>query len=118
MEEKNNGQSGSGWLENGLLSVPKPSFLASRQDSDVSAPWLDKGSIGRPKVERTGFVRLWEDEDRERKDRSVEGYGLDSDKNDGLLDKNLISGPRPARPVSAEPLGRLSGLGMGMGYLK
>lgn len=30
----------------------------------------------------------------------------------------LISGPRPVRPASAEPLGRLSGMGMGMGYLR
>ncbi|OAG00099.1 uncharacterized protein CC84DRAFT_1209774 [Paraphaeosphaeria sporulosa] len=29
-----------------------------------------------------------------------------------------ISGPRPVRPRSAEPLGRLSGMGMGMGYLR
>lgn len=29
-----------------------------------------------------------------------------------------ISRPRPVRPASAEPLGRLSGMGMGMGYLK
>lgn len=34
------------------------------------------------------------------------------------VDKGTISLPRPVRPESAEPLGRLSGLGMGMGYLK
>ncbi|KAF9729545.1 hypothetical protein PMIN06_009711 [Paraphaeosphaeria minitans] len=30
----------------------------------------------------------------------------------------VISGPRPVRPRSAEPLGRLSGMGMGLGYLR
>ena len=29
-----------------------------------------------------------------------------------------ISRPMPARPQSALPLGRLSGMGLGMGYLK
>ncbi|KAF2009485.1 hypothetical protein BU24DRAFT_473646 [Aaosphaeria arxii CBS 175.79] len=56
------------WLENGLLSVPKPKFMREEKDDDV-APWV-------------------------------------------------IGVPRPARPISAEPLGRLSGMGMGMGYLK
>jgi hypothetical protein len=62
------------WLENGLLSVPKPAFL--RDDGskeDTTAPWVQKEDI---------------------------------------------SEPRPGRPASAEPLGRLSGMGMGMGYLK
>ena len=63
------------WLENGLLSVPKPGFLREErgEKDDTTAPWVGKGDI---------------------------------------------SGPRPGRPVSAEPLGRLSGMGMGMGYLK
>lgn len=34
------------------------------------------------------------------------------------VEKGEISEPRPVRPVSAEPLGRLSGMGLGMGYLK
>ncbi|PSN74525.1 hypothetical protein BS50DRAFT_627835 [Corynespora cassiicola Philippines] len=33
------------------------------------------------------------------------------------VNKAWISEPRPGRPASAEPLGRLSGMGMGMGYL-
>ncbi|KAF2193928.1 hypothetical protein K469DRAFT_709409 [Zopfia rhizophila CBS 207.26] len=63
------------WLENGLLSVPKPSApWVKKTDEPVSppAPWVDKGTI---------------------------------------------SAPRPGRPTSAEPLGRLSGMGLGMGYL-
>jgi hypothetical protein len=62
------------WLENGLLSVPKPLFM-------------------REERERV--------EDREK-----------------WVPRGAISAPRPNRPASAEPLGRLSGMGMGMGYLK
>ena len=97
------------------MSAPKPSYLA-RQETGASAPWVDKGTIGRPKINGEGFVRLWGDD--YEKDRSS-GRGMSPIKERGdSFDRNLISAPRPARPTSAEPLGRLSGLGMGMGYLK
>lgn len=67
------------WLENGLLSVPRPAFVREERERasgvDEGAPWVQ-------------------------------------------VDKGTISAPRPGRPASAEPLGRLSGMGLGMGYLK
>ncbi|KAF2648184.1 hypothetical protein K491DRAFT_722781 [Lophiostoma macrostomum CBS 122681] len=77
---------------------------------------LDKSRISRPKtayvengllgVPRPLFAR--EERERERGALDVAPW----------LDKGTISAPRPGRPVSAEPLGRLSGMGLGMGYLK
>ncbi|KAF2117112.1 hypothetical protein BDV96DRAFT_19203 [Lophiotrema nucula] len=69
------GKPKAAWLENGLLSVPKPGFMRDRErvSADDAAPWVDKG---------------------------------------------IISAPRPGRPRSAEPLGRLSGMGLGMGYMR
>lgn len=76
--------------------------------------YLDKGSISRPKpaylengllsVPKPGFVR--------------DNQMTASDDAAPWLDKRTIGPPRPGRPRSAEPLGRLSGMGMGMGYLK
>ncbi|KAF2260675.1 hypothetical protein CC78DRAFT_571074 [Lojkania enalia] len=87
----------------------------SGKDADekqFEAGWLDKGSISKPRtawlengllsVPKPGFLR-------ERKD--VDDVAP-------WVDKGMISDPRPARPRSAEPLGRLSGMGLGMGYLK
>ncbi|KAF2729553.1 hypothetical protein EJ04DRAFT_580566 [Polyplosphaeria fusca] len=80
----------------------------------VEAGWLDKGTISRPKpaylengllsVPKPGFVK-----EREKKTE---------DDTAPWVDKGTISAPRPGRPRSAEPLGRLSGMGLGMGYLK
>lgn len=75
--------------------------------------WLDKGTIGRPKAEwvENGFLSVpkaafvGRDEFEERAPW-VDGF------------KGSIGRPRPSRPRSAEPLGRLSGMGLGMGYLK
>lgn len=101
-----------------------PSPAASRRDSVATLTgdfrekqteaWLDKGTISRPKpaawrengllgVPRPAFLRS-------EKERTEEG--------ERWVDKGTISAPRPGRPASAEPLGRLSGMGMGMGYLK
>lgn len=76
---------------------------------------MNKGAISRPKnawlengflsVPRPGFVR--EEVERER------GRGMGDERAPWVIGE-----PRPLRPVSAEPLGRLSGMGMGMGYLK
>ncbi|KAF1999232.1 hypothetical protein P154DRAFT_535691 [Amniculicola lignicola CBS 123094] len=102
-----------------------PSRSRSRQDSydrrdevaeyEKGEGWLDKGSIGKPQaawlengflsVPKPGFLRG----EREREE---------DDTRAPWVDKDWISGPRPGRPVSAEPLGRLSGMGMGMGYLR
>ena len=75
---------------------------------------VDKEAIGRPKpswvengflsVPKPGFLK--EKEVDEEDDRAP------------WVDKETISKPRPGRPRSAEPLGRLSGMGLGMGYLK
>jgi hypothetical protein len=75
--------------------------------------WLDKGTISKPKaawlengllgVPRPSFMTS--DKDKTEADEK-------------WASKSDISGPRPGRPASAEPLGRLSGMGMGMGYLK
>ena len=102
------------WQENGLLAAPKPSFL-SRQETSTAAPWVDKGSIGRPKPGGDGFIRLWDNE-KDSLEKRVQT--ADRERGEVPFDRNIISAPRPARPASAEPLGRLSGLGMGMGYLK
>jgi hypothetical protein len=82
---------------------------------------VDKARISRPKTaylengngNGNGFLGvprpLFAREGREREEeRDVAPW----------LDKGWISAPRPGRPVSAEPLGRLSGMGLGMGYLK
>ncbi|KAF2743609.1 hypothetical protein M011DRAFT_480554 [Sporormia fimetaria CBS 119925] len=79
---------------------------------------ISKGNISRPKnlwagedgmlgVPKAGFLHYerW-GKGEEIGEGRVRGY------------KVVISGPRPGRPVSAEPLGRLSGMGLGMGYLK
>jgi hypothetical protein len=84
-----------------------------REKRGESPGRLDKGLIGRPKaaflehgllgVPKPAFMR------EERVRGAVE---------ERWVGKETISGPRPGRPASAEPLGRLSGMGMGMGYLK
>ncbi|KAF1948642.1 hypothetical protein CC80DRAFT_556138 [Byssothecium circinans] len=79
---------------------------------------LDKGMISRPKaayhdsngmlgVPRPAFAM----EEREMVEDGEKWVVK-------AVSKDDISAPRPGRPVSAEPLGRLSGMGMGMGYLK
>lgn len=110
-----------------IFGSPAPSRAASRSSSRRSTAsltgemrekqvegWLDKGIISRPRphawsengllsVPRPLFVR-------EEREKAEEG--------ERWVDKGTISAPRPARPASAEPLGRLSGMGSGMGYLK
>jgi hypothetical protein len=86
-----------------------PSRRGSHASNDSKASWLVKGSIGRPKpawmengllsVPKPGFLD-------ERGDDSREPAPWN------------ISRPKPSRPRSAEPLGRLSGMGLGMGYLR
>ncbi|ORX96647.1 hypothetical protein BCR34DRAFT_607567 [Clohesyomyces aquaticus] len=84
------------------------------QGKKLEAGWLDKSIIGRPKpawlengflsVPKPGFLK----EESKRVDEDSAPW----------VDKETISKPRPARPRSAEPLGRMSGMGLGMGYLK
>ncbi|KAF2680744.1 hypothetical protein K458DRAFT_406912 [Lentithecium fluviatile CBS 122367] len=92
----------------------RASLTGDGREKHVEAPgWLDKGMISRPKaawlengmlsVPKPAFAR----EERERVEEGERWVG-----------KGAISAPRPGRPASAEPLGRLSGMGMGMGYLK
>lgn len=86
------------------------------KEKEVEAGWLDKGTISRPKnayqengllsVPKPGFLR----DEKDEKEGDVEKAPW--------VDKGTISLPRPARPASAEPLGPLSGMGLGMGYLK
>jgi hypothetical protein len=86
-----------------------PSRRGSHTSNESKASWLVKGSIGRPKpawvengrlgVPKPGFV-----DDRGNEDRESAPWN--------------ISRPKPSRPRSAEPLGRLSGMGLGMGYLR
>lgn len=104
-------------LRRRMFSSPLPASRSSGRalTGDSSRKeWLRKDSIGRPEPATWGrgqmlsvpvapFVKSEKEsvEDGER-----------------WIDKGLISEPRPARPRSAEPLGRLSGMGMGMGYLR
>ena len=94
-------------------SSSRASLTGDGREKGVEAGWLDKRTISRPKaawleggllsVPKPAFMR----EEKE----TVE--------NDGKwIHKGAIGAPRPRRPASAEPLGRLSGMGMGMGYLK
>ncbi|KAF2794328.1 hypothetical protein K505DRAFT_337049 [Melanomma pulvis-pyrius CBS 109.77] len=93
-----------------------PSRRGSNDSNDSKQSWLDKGTIGRPKpawlengllsVPKPGFLR---------QERVEEGEG---DERAPWVDKRVIGKPTPGRPRSAEPLGRLSGMGLGMGYLK
>jgi hypothetical protein len=90
----------------------------SGRGSGGAGGWLDKGSISRPKkaflengllaVPKPGYLAD-ERRERERATDTVAPWGFG---------KEDISAPRPGRPRSAEPLGRLSGMGLGMGYLK
>ncbi|KAF2641138.1 hypothetical protein P280DRAFT_303660 [Massarina eburnea CBS 473.64] len=82
--------------------------------------WLDKGTISQPKAafhDKNGLVGVPQPAfvmDEKEKETVAQGEG----RRVGKVTKDDISAPRPNRPVSAEPLGRLSGMGMGMGYLK
>ncbi|KAF2200302.1 hypothetical protein GQ43DRAFT_432639 [Delitschia confertaspora ATCC 74209] len=102
--DKQRGVETSGWREKGLLSVPKPGFLA-KHESKTATVWLNKESIGRPQV---GLVRLHKEQDS-RVGRNKGSVRRDA--SDAAVDKGMISAPRPARPASAESLGRLSGIG-------
>ncbi|KAF2713788.1 hypothetical protein K504DRAFT_450434 [Pleomassaria siparia CBS 279.74] len=82
---------------------------------DKKNSWLDKTTIGRPKpawsesglldVPKPLFIRR-------------DGNEGEDEEKAPWVDKGLIGRPKPGRPRSAEPLGRLSGMGLGMGYLK
>ncbi|KAF2275325.1 uncharacterized protein EI97DRAFT_72190 [Westerdykella ornata] len=80
-----------GWLSKRDISRPKPM-------KDV---WVENGLLGVPKPAFLKEAR------GEGQDTSAPWAG------NGNEDK-----VKPGRPRSAEPLGRLSGMGLGMGYLK
>lgn len=109
--------------EGGSRSASRSSSRRGRRGSDDDGDkekhvegWLDKGNISRPKntwlengllsVPKPAFLNNDGEKARDEEDRAP------------WVDKETISGPRPGRPRSAEPLGRLSGMGLGMGYLK
>jgi hypothetical protein len=90
-----------------------PSRRSNRDSQESKGSWLDKGIIGRPRpalvenglltVPKTAFMDRDEVDERAPWADNFEGS---------------IGRPRPSRPRSAEPLGRLSGMGLGMGYMK
>jgi hypothetical protein len=88
----------------------------SKEDSNDKQfeGWLDKGTISRPKNAwlENGFLSVPKPGFLKEKD------SVDVNREEKWVDRGTISAPRPGRPRSAEPLGRLSGMGMGMGYLK
>jgi hypothetical protein len=81
-------ESKGSWLDKGIIGRPKPVWLETGSLSVPKATFLDRAEI---ENERAPWV-------------------------DGF--KSSIGRPIPSRPRSAEPLGRLSGMGSGMGYLK
>ncbi|KAF1976767.1 hypothetical protein BU23DRAFT_565451 [Bimuria novae-zelandiae CBS 107.79] len=107
-------------LRHRIFNSPMPPSRTSSRSSgstltgDSRQGWLRKDSIGRPMPANCGEGELL----------SVPQAAFMKNEREGVedverwVDKGMISEPRPVRPVSAEPLGRLSGMGMGMGYLK
>ncbi|KAJ4299050.1 hypothetical protein N0V90_004294 [Kalmusia sp. IMI 367209] len=95
-----------------------PSRTGSRSSQrtltgDSREGWLHKDSIGRPVPTKwgEGLLSVPQAAFMKNERESVE-------EGEKWIDKEMISAPRPGRPASAEPLGRLSGMGLGMGYLK
>jgi hypothetical protein len=60
-------------------------------------------------------ARTWGSERRDSKTRR-KNEEKEEKRIEGV--KASIGRPMPKRPASAEPLGRLSGMGMGLGYMK
>ena len=83
---------------------------------DGEQRFLRKESIGKPEPRRWGEGGLL----GVPRPAFLKGAGEveESGEKGGWVNKGMISAPRPGRPASAEPLGRLSGMGMGMGYQK
>lgn len=75
--------------------------------------WLDKSTIGRPQLASVGTQSQLLDVPRPLFARERSGSDDRAPfRGDGRRD---VSPPRPVRPMNAEPLGRLSGMGYGLG---
>ena len=105
-------------LRHRMFNSPVPPSRSSSRSSTRSLTggnrererggWLRKGSIGRPVPARWGEGEMLE------VPRAAYMRGEREGVEEG--ERWVGRGARPVRPASAEPLGRLSG--MGMGYLK
>ncbi|KAH8711925.1 hypothetical protein GQ44DRAFT_776469 [Phaeosphaeriaceae sp. PMI808] len=79
--------------------------------------WLDRSTIGRPQPTFMGTPSQLLDAPKPlfTKDQA-KGRAM-ADGAAPWVEKGRISPPRPMRPISAEPLGRLSGMGYGLGMM-